>query len=463
MAKMIATALLVACGCASLAAATSLEVDQGASPAVRVFNPVAQKNVKFFKASAALTAPDCPSYYIEMQDTKEHPTVKGTYVVPHSLIVADGVRCGKTGQATEYLWLIPSTLLLDAKSADLGGVRQVYDTLKTNARFSEAFSKLISVDPLFIGIDMGDRHCGDKVMWPRNSGFIYVQAENKVINFGALGWIAPGENGMLGYQTPVDGARSVLCIYKDSVKPGPSATPLPSPPPFPAVSGAPANPFGIFPGIDPTPSPVPTPPPAVPSPAAKPSPAASSTPSPKAASCFPAAAKVETEAGVIKRMDQLAVGDRVRVGPSEFSTVFMFTHKLGGEDKREFVRIDVASGDSITATAGHYLFAGGSLKTAASVRAGDSLTLATGALSTVTEVSRVLMSGLYNPQTEDGRIVVDGIVASTYTQTVHPSVAHALLAPLRFMYRMGALPQRGLFHGGNHGLAALVPEGASTC
>jgi energy-converting hydrogenase Eha subunit B len=162
-------------------------------------------------------------------------------------------------------------------------------------------------------------------------------------------------------------------------------------------------------------------------------------------------------------MDRLAVGDRVRVGPSTFSTVFMFTHRLGGDSKREFVHVDVASGESVTATAGHYLVANGGLKAAASITAGDTLTLASGEQVAVTEVSRVLMAGLFNPQTEDGRIVVDGIVASTYTQAVHPRVAHALLAPLRMLHRMGALPQWGLLHVRNFGLAALAPEGSATC
>lgn len=39
--------------------------------------------------------------------------------------------------------------------------------------------------------------------------------------------------------------------------------------------------------------------------------------------------------------------------------------------------------------------------------------------------------GLYNPQTIHGDIVVDGFVVSTYTADVTPSVAHAVLTPMR--------------------------------
>lgn len=44
--------------------------------------------------------------------------------------------------------------------------------------------------------------------------------------------------------------------------------------------------------------------------------------------------------------------------------------------------------------------------------------------------------GLYNPQTLDGRIVVNGIIASTYTTAVIPEAAHALLTPLRCLFNV---------------------------
>ena len=42
--------------------------------------------------------------------------------------------------------------------------------------------------------------------------------------------------------------------------------------------------------------------------------------------CFPGDAKVELENGKKTFMSDLKVGDHVRVGPSEFSEVYMFTH-----------------------------------------------------------------------------------------------------------------------------------------
>lgn len=45
------------------------------------------------------------------------------------------------------------------------------------------------------------------------------------------------------------------------------------------------------------------------------------------ADCFPGDAQVELEGGKKVSMSALKVGDHVRVGPSEFSEVYMFTHK----------------------------------------------------------------------------------------------------------------------------------------
>ena len=43
--------------------------------------------------------------------------------------------------------------------------------------------------------------------------------------------------------------------------------------------------------------------------------------------CFPADGQVELQGGNKVPMSALKVGDHVRVGPSEFSEVYMFTHK----------------------------------------------------------------------------------------------------------------------------------------
>lgn len=151
--------------------------------------------------------------------------------------------------------------------------------------------------------------------------------------------------------------------------------------------------------------------------------------------CFPADATVELESGAFVPMSQLNIGDRVKVGADEFSDVFGFTHKVADESFR-FVRIEAASGDVMRLTALHYLYVNGEFAAASSVKAGDRIVLGSGAAVEVAAVSTVVSTGLYNPQTVHGDIVVDGIVASTYTATVEPKAAHAILAPLRMVYNV---------------------------
>lgn len=109
------------------------------------------------------------------------------------------------------------------------------------------------------------------------------------------------------------------------------------------------------------------------------------------------------------------------------------------------------------------------LVSAASVRIGDVLQLANGSDSPVVVVEDVSADGLYNPQTVDGNIIVDGIVASTYTTAVHPCVAHAaLLAPIRFLYERSRLfvvvldALASFISRSTDRLARVVPAGPAT-
>lgn len=156
-------------------------------------------------------------------------------------------------------------------------------------------------------------------------------------------------------------------------------------------------------------------------------------------------------------MRDVQVGDEVAVGGSKYSQVFMFTHRLG-KASYSFVSLRTESGKSITLTPGHYLEVNSSLVAAGTVRVGDFLKLADGASSAVTTTSTVKGIGLFNPQTVDGAIVVDGVVASTYTTAVELKAAHALLAPLRSFYLRLRGSIRWLEGGSDFG-AALLPSG----
>ncbi|KAK1861227.1 hypothetical protein I4F81_003811 [Pyropia yezoensis] len=175
--------------------------------------------------------------------------------------------------------------------------------------------------------------------------------------------------------------------------------------------------------------------------------------------CFPASAKVELESGATVTMDKLAVGDSVRVSADAFSRVFMFTHKVA-TGSFNFVKLSTASAASLTVTRSHYVYANGKMTAAGAVRVGDQLELAADrTCDVVTAIAPVTGTGLYNPQTLHGDIVVNGLRASTYTTAVEPAVASALLAPLRALFRATGVSTSALYAGASR-LATLLPTGS---
>lgn len=175
-------------------------------------------------------------------------------------------------------------------------------------------------------------------------------------------------------------------------------------------------------------------------------------------SCFPGSATVELEGGATVRMDSVAIGDSVKVGKDKYSEVFMFTHKLSAVNV-QFVILRTASGASLALTGGHYIYANSKLVSASIVQVGDELSLADGGASCVVSVGRATRTGLYNPQTVDGNIVVSGILASTYTTAVEPGLAHMALAPLRALNRLGL--SFSFLESGGGAVTAVTPKGSN--
>lgn len=152
--------------------------------------------------------------------------------------------------------------------------------------------------------------------------------------------------------------------------------------------------------------------------------------------CFPAAARVTLRNGSVVRMDQLSTGDQVHVGAGYYTRVFGFTH-ADRDAVSAFVRLSTADGVSVSMSRGHYVYANGVTVAAEKVRVGDILTMGGGEDGLVAEVGKEMGRGLYNPQTLDGNIVVDGVKATTYTTAVRPEVGEAALAPVRALFRAG--------------------------
>lgn len=169
-----------------------------------------------------------------------------------------------------------------------------------------------------------------------------------------------------------------------------------------------------------------------------PEPAATSPPADDEDVCFPADATVQTADGRTLRMDEVKTGDTLRTSPTTTGRVYFWSH-ADATGVHPFVRLVTAAGATIALSPGHYLpvvvrGAGAPvLAAAASVAAGDELTLASGARSAVVATTTVHRRGLYAPHLTGGAagVLVDGVWASEMTTAVAPAVARPALALVR--------------------------------
>lgn len=160
--------------------------------------------------------------------------------------------------------------------------------------------------------------------------------------------------------------------------------------------------------------------------------------------CFPNHVYVTGRSGAQIMMKDLVIGDQIKTGPDTWSEVYGFTH-TDTTSMNTFLTIETASKKSITLTPGHYVYVNKSstdlkdlndfkdLKLARDIEIGDCLNKT----DKVTRISTVVCQGLINPHTFDGKIMVNGIQASNYTDFLDASVAHTLLLPWRLAYQVG--------------------------
>lgn len=169
------------------------------------------------------------------------------------------------------------------------------------------------------------------------------------------------------------------------------------------------------------------------------SPSASSTPDEESTgerACFPGIGRVHLPDGHEKMMRNIQVGDIVQTGRDEYAGVILLTHnaydKMG-----EFVRLETRCGHTVHVSEGHYVPIGERLIVAGNIQVGDLLHLRNGSVSQVRRIGRVVLRGVHNPQTENGWIVVDGVVMSTFTRAIKPAMGMALLVPVKAAFRVG--------------------------
>lgn len=185
----------------------------------------------------------------------------------------------------------------------------------------------------------------------------------------------------------------------------------------------------------------------------------SSVPLDPASTCFPGQSRVLLMDGSLRRMSDLAVTDRVHVGRGEFSDVYLFSH-ADPNVMFTFVRLDTSDG-ALILTPNHYVYADGILMAARDVTVGSRLERANGTSSVVVAIGSERHRGLYNPHTLHGDIAVDGFITSTFTTSVEPRLASALLAPMRTLYQAGLSKRMLILPHGCDWLAQWAPSGPS--
>lgn len=159
------------------------------------------------------------------------------------------------------------------------------------------------------------------------------------------------------------------------------------------------------------------------------------------AACFPEKAQVILANGELADIKSLQIGDLVCDGARSVSPIVFFTHARRGTI---FEFTSLALGDSrrstIILSASHLIFVNGSkIPTAAGkINVGDLVTVFESNVSSlypVMTVERTFRSGLFNPHTASGKILISWsgsfVLSSTYTTAVRPISAHALLAVSR--------------------------------
>lgn len=134
-------------------------------------------------------------------------------------------------------------------------------------------------------------------------------------------------------------------------------------------------------------------------------------------------------------------------GNLKYSKVYMFLDR-DETQRREFVRIEIDGGASITATASHLIYtwhkgdddhrtdrtASINFKFANDVEVGDyAMVNVNGTLEPrrVKQITYELHHGVYAPLTYDGTIVVNSITASCYALVEKHSLAHLSFMPMR--------------------------------
>jgi hypothetical protein len=141
--------------------------------------------------------------------------------------------------------------------------------------------------------------------------------------------------------------------------------------------------------------------------------------SPSSTICFPGESTVTVSRnGHVERnveMRALRIGDLVDVGGHQFEPIYSFGH-FRPDASADYLIIKASSGASITISE-HHLIYSNTMETfvkARSLQVGDELIDGAGKTIEVRSIKMIKSTGAFAPFTPSGKLVVNGILASTY-------------------------------------------------
>ena len=153
-------------------------------------------------------------------------------------------------------------------------------------------------------------------------------------------------------------------------------------------------------------------------------------------------------------MRDLVVGDKVLTGSGTYEPVYSFGHKHDFI-MATYLKIKTDQDNPLEISPEHMVFISQDHSVPAGIlKQGDTLLLSNGELTTIRSIDTIDRHGMYAPFTLSGRVVVNGIVASSYVSMQPTSeylllgkslstpftlqwLAHAFEAPHRLAYRLG--------------------------
>ena len=156
--------------------------------------------------------------------------------------------------------------------------------------------------------------------------------------------------------------------------------------------------------------------------------------------CHPSHATLELESGTAKRLDKIAVGDKVRT-PSGFEPVVGFLHAEKDATASFFVFETAETTMAISEK--HWLFVDGVETDPARATVGQAVDTPHGP-APITAIKKERFVGAYHPITPSGAYYVDGVAASTYPAYI-PHAAWKLVGDayvtLRFRLGLPVVPE----------------------